>query len=155
MAGRKPLPDEIKKQKGTFQACRSNPDAPELQAGRPNPPKDLNDEELAAFWSIADATEATGVCDPRHHHAMTLFARSWARAQRCYDEVRDKGETDESGKKRPEATVADSAAKECRMILASFGLTPADMGRVAAKKPEKKDETDPWAEHGFDMPGAN
>lgn len=152
-------PDKVKKELGTFRKDRSNPDAPELKPGRPTPPADLTAEELSAFWMLVEAAEETGVSDPRHHHMVTLFARAWARWERLSKNVEKFGDTLQveaanggvKTMRNPDSTALDSAYSRIQSILAEFGLSPAAMGRVAAK--DKAKDTNPFAEIGK-KPGA-
>lgn len=151
------LPDEVKKKRGTFQKCRSNPDAPEPIAGRPEPPDDLDNAELAAFWSLVEAAEDLGVCDPRNHHLFAIWARQYPRFVKLSKAVKEEGDTlrleaangGEKVMRNPDSVALDACGRELKAILVEFGLTPAAMGRVAAKKKGDKGKHDPWEEYGF------
>ena len=58
MAGRKPLPTEIKKLRGTLQKCRTNPHEPQPQGDLVAPPEYMSDGAKQAWrYAIESAPE--------------------------------------------------------------------------------------------------
>ena len=58
MAGRKPLPTEIKKLRGTLQKCRTNPHEPQPQGDLVAPPEYMSDGAKQAWrYAIDSAPE--------------------------------------------------------------------------------------------------
>ena len=159
MRGRKVIPIEIKKLKGTHQPCRDK-DVPEPSKKKPLPPLWLNKRAKMIFhhmvWRLDDLNLATR----SHTEALAVLSSRMEEVER-FDKMLNNS-VDENGKatngyiykttnsfgddilkEHPAVKLREKATRHVHSLLTEFGLTPASAQKVGTpKKKEKNNEFD-------------
>lgn len=142
MGGAPRLPDEIKKQRGTFQACRSNPHAPPATGMAPREvPQWLVDEgadSVEIYSQLIMSLDNMRVLSLEDEHCVALAASALAEVRHASRTIVDEGRTYEtrtmSGEhmKRGHPAVAQKAdaMRRAQSLLMQMGLTPATRATV-------------------------
>jgi P27 family predicted phage terminase small subunit len=96
------------------------------------PPPEWLGEHARAFWvEVAPLVCKLGTLRPEFEPAFSLLAASWGDYRNALDALAEQGYTTPTGsdgmKLSPWARIEDTAAKQCLVLLAEFGLSP--MGR--------------------------
>ena len=117
MAGRKPLPTEIKKLRGTLQKCRTNPHEPQPQGDLVAPPEYMSDGAKQA-WRYA--------IDSAPEHLLRKLDMSVLEVWSCAADLYRK------------AQIMTKAAVE-------MGFTPASRSRIT-QPTDTQIDLDPWAD---------
>lgn len=150
MAGRKPLPTQMK-------ILRGNPGKRALNNSEPKPtkkippcPRHLSKEARKEWRRVSKELFALGVLTVVDRAALAAYCQAWARWVEAEEAMQapdfkmvattDKGYQHIS----PWAQVAGQALKQMRAFLTEFGMTPASRSRVTTQAPEK--EADPYSE---------
>jgi P27 family predicted phage terminase small subunit len=140
MKGRKAKPDRVKAIAGTIKPSRFNPDQPDPESGRPEPPSNLSDAAVVEFGRICDRMEAIGTLSPTFVDTIAAAARRAAEIDECQGIIDKEGRIYETvtqnGKMiRPHPAVAqkNEAERHHHALMAELGLTPATMGKVKAQ----------------------
>ena len=137
--GRKPKPQSVKALEGA-QPCRQNTREPAPARRRPEPPSYLEGEALDEWVRITDVLDAQGVLTEADAFALGIYCEAFARKRQAEQELKlgCVVPTDAGGyKTSPAVGVIKGAEATMLRILASFGLTAVDRGRVSGR-PEKK-----------------
>lgn len=149
------VPTEIKRQMGTLQPCRMNPDEPEPDKGRPKMPRNLSPRAKEAWEDYATDMERMGiltVADGKILHQLAQAFADWQEAVEFLDKngttyivtkSAPDGTTFEDFKQFPQVSQRNDADKRLRMLEKDCGLTPSDRSKVSAtnKQPEN-----PWGD---------
>lgn len=144
--GRKKLPDNVKKMRGTFQPCRSNPDAPVPLAGLPSAPAHLNEEERHQFETLVIRLDQINVASETDTEVITLAAKRLAEVIALSAILEDEGRVIESYNPKTEQTMTRShpavgqlneSLRHLHSLLAEMGLTPAARSKVTARQTKK------------------
>ena len=149
--GRKPLPTQVKKNRGTYQSCRgaNNEMIPSRIDGIPKPPKILV-KEAATLWN--ETVKELYELDMLHGVDLPLLAaycQEMATYFECSAYIQDNGITydDSYGNPhtRPEVVTQRNALDRALKLATQFGFTPSARTRIEA--PVKKEEKDDlWGE---------
>lgn len=163
MSGRKPKPDEIKVLTGTFRADRTNPDKPKLALEIPMPPDWLSERAKEAYSELAGVLHNMKVITSSDRTALSLLCESYATYRECYEFIKVHGRTYRTGtpvakkdiegdiigydlaegtimyRAYPEVAIMNEAWKQCRSLLAEFGLTPSSRNKVSAIGEKEED----------------
>ena len=84
MRGRKRVPDNLKRLRGTDQPCRMNANAPEPELEIPECPKHLSDDAKAEWNEIAPELYKLGLLSKIDKSALASYCDSYGRwAQAC------------------------------------------------------------------------
>jgi len=105
MAGRKPIPTQIKKMQGTLEKSRLNKNEPELPVSIPKIPNYFDKYAVEAFEFLGVKT-----------YEMRIVTEA--------DKI----------KPRPENLIKDKAMNRMRALLTEFGLTPSSRARVNSQE---------------------
>lgn len=141
--GRKVLPMEIKKAKGTFQACRHK-GTPETSDKKPVPPSWLTPRAKQIFHLLskrlgdratATYTEVQALCASRMDEAER-FDKILNEASYVYITANSFG--DQVMKPRPEVAMRKEAMRHVQSLLAELGLTATAAHKVGATQEKKK-----------------
>jgi phage terminase small subunit len=154
-SGRRPVPTNLHVLRGTLRS-RHKKRPPPPQLGRPEPPPDIQADEVAlGHWNaLAERLESLRVLSPAHGEALALLAQSLAdygrvRAQLhemgyrqlIVDEIRDK--TGQVIRRRvrenPLIRRSERLALLVARLLGEFGLTPVTQTKVASHAPTESD----------------
>lgn len=152
MVGRKVIPIDIKKAKGTNQKCREKI-APPVSKNIPISPAALNKRAKQIFSHIVkNRLLAMGLATASHTEAIALLVKKLEQLERLDKILDEKGFTykmpvntgDEVffiDRIRPEVAAQKEIARHVQSLLAEFGLTAAASQRVGTK-PQKKESND-------------
>lgn len=149
MAGRKPIPDALKRLTGTAQPCRMNPGAPEAGKARPAPPVWLTDRAIVIFEGYVAVLDEIGLASASDAAMLALLAHRSAEVEELSDVILAEGRTYQtvgpSGlmhRTRPEVGQLRDAMRHVQALLSEFGLSPAARSRVSAAKGAERNEFD-------------
>jgi phage terminase small subunit len=119
--GRKALPTELKRQKGTLKPSRTNLSEPKVELVHiPDPPQSCSDLERTSWLRLRDALQALNVVAVSDLISFELMVQSVSEFYAL--------------KSNPDSTFKDrrEASKAAREWLSVFGLTPSSRSSVAA-----------------------
>jgi P27 family predicted phage terminase small subunit len=146
MAGRKVIPMEIKKAKGTYQACR-NRNKPEESIEKPTAPDWLNKRAKKIFKDIVQRLDELNLASATYTDIIALLASRQEELER-FDKALNNDEengyvyktTNSYGdpilKENPIVRLREKAARHVHSLIAELGLTPSGINKVGAR-PEK------------------
>ena len=148
MAGRKIIPINIKKAKGTHQPCRDKV-VPEPSKEKPVPPKWLNGRAKQIFRHMVKRLDELGLASRSHTEAIALLACRMEEVERFDKMLNDGNENgyvykttnsygDDILKEHPAVRLREKAARHVHSLLTEFGLTPSSAQKVGT--PKKKDK---------------
>ncbi|MDL2315641.1 P27 family phage terminase small subunit [Desulfovibrio sp. OttesenSCG-928-A18] len=141
MAGRKPLPQEIKALKGTLRQHRVNKDAPQPLEGEMLCPENLPQDAVKHFHNLKFKVEALGLSSPTYTEALCLAAMRMGQIEKLNISLLAEGyviETmdnkgNESMKANPAYSMLSDAMRHLQSLLADFGMNPSSIQKVGAK----------------------
>jgi P27 family predicted phage terminase small subunit len=143
MAGRKPIPTNLKLIRGTARPHRMNKDEPPACA--PEPPAHLDNRARSKFTEMAEMLARCGVMTELDRDALARYAVIWCRWIDAEAEIKRKGSIvkTEGGNiiQSPYLAVANRCHRQLAQLEAEFGLTPSSRSRVRASVPSI--ESDP------------
>jgi len=142
MAGRKPLPTNVKELKGTVRKCRQNKAEPEYPRGLLEPPNHLTGVALAHWHEIYPKLEKAGVVTTIDIVALAAYCKAYQRWREATSEVDKYGAVIESPSgypiQSPYLAIANKAFDQMLKLLTEFGMTPSSRTRVSATKQQPK-----------------
>lgn len=146
--GRKPLPTEVKRTKGTLQKCRTleNEMRPELINDIPQPPEYLDELGQKEWFDIVPELKKTGVLARLDLSIIAMYCNEIATYIDCQQQMRKagtrvmviKGEDNKVkyAQQVPYQKIANDAMAKALSIATEFGFTPAARTRIGAPKKE-------------------
>lgn len=155
MRGRKVIPIDMKKAKGTNRKCRER-EAPKTTQKRSFAPSWLNKRAKQIFWHISkNRLSDWGFDSATYTEMIAQIAFHKERVERFSKYLEDNGETyiykkvigkdaegnaiiSETEKARPQVYFLKEADRRYTSLLTEFGLSPAAVQKVGAKKETKK-----------------
>ncbi len=145
--GRKLIPDGLKIVKGTARVDRINPAAPAPSKDGLCAPETLPKAALPHFEVLTARLKAIGLDSASYTQIVDTAAQQMAVIQYCNDRLNEYGElsyethTIQGGRMvraYPEVAMRSDAMRHLHSLLSEMGLTPAAIGKVGAKEPEKE-----------------
>jgi P27 family predicted phage terminase small subunit len=147
---RKIVPTKLKVIKGTFRACRANPNEPVYPDEIPLPTDFLNDYGKKEWVRISKDLFKQGLLASVDMAALTGYCQAFGRWAQAEKDLLGESLTINTiqGNKiqNPLIGIANTSMEHMRKFLIEFGMTPASRSKVSAKKTKKK--KDAWAEFG-------
>jgi P27 family predicted phage terminase small subunit len=147
MVGRKVVPIEIKKARGTYRKDRDKK-APTASRKRPLPPAWLNTRAKQIFWHMVGRLKDVGLASRTHTESLALLCSRLEEIERLDRYLSDPAITytcdtfNAAGKPivrlRPEVELRREAMRHAHALLAEFGLTPASRQKVGGGSEGKK-----------------
>ena len=138
MAGRKPLPTQLKLVKGTARPHRMNPDEPKPVVATPPPPDHLDEATAAKFTEMAELLARHGVMTELDVGALARYVVIWRRWLEAEAEVKRRGPVVKTvgGNiiQNPLVGIANKSLELMHKYLTEFGMSPSSRTRVSAKK---------------------
>ncbi|PIE65383.1 MAG: phage terminase small subunit P27 family [Desulfobacterales bacterium] len=135
MAGRKPLPDNIKQLKGTLQKCRQNKNPVKISARMLEPPDSLDAAGVQEWNRVAPILFDLGLLTEIDKVALEAYCNSYARWLEAEKNVKEEGMVIKAANgiemQNPYLTVAQKCIKEMQSWLAEFGMTPGCRSKVS------------------------
>ena len=148
MAGRKPLPTQLKLVKGTARPHRLNPDEPTPSVAVPDPPEHLDSAAAAKFIDMATLLARHGVMTELDAGALARYVVIWRRWLDAETEVKRRGPVVKTvgGNiiQNPFLAVANKCLAQMGQIESEFGLTPSSRSRIRTAAPAET--ADPFEE---------
>lgn len=149
MAGRKPLPTQLKLVKGTARPHRMNPAEPKPVVATPPPPDHLDEPAAAKFTEMAELLARHGVMTELDVGALARYVVIWRRWLEAEAEVKRRGPVVKTvgGNiiQNPFLAVANKCLAQMGQIESEFGLTPSSRTRVRMAEPT--DTRDPFEDY--------
>ena len=146
--GRKAIPIQIKKLKGTHQPCRDK-DVPEPSKKLPYRPSWLNKRAKQIFHHMVGRLDELGLASRSHTESIALLSSRMEEIEN-FDKVLNAGgeslyfyktktaDGSEIIKEHPAAKLREKAARHVHSLLTEFGLTPAAAQKVGTPKKKTK-----------------
>ena len=135
MAGRKIVPIEIKKLKGTYRKCRDrNP--PPSSKGRPTAPAWLNTAAKRKFGIVVRRLDDLSMASSSYTEAIALLASRLEEVERHTRILEDEGYLLDD-RPHPANKLRELAFNHAHKLLVEFGLTASAIQKVGAKMKEK------------------
>ena len=134
------LPTEIKRQRGTLRADRTNPNEPKLPNSIPPIPSWLSEDGKKAFSELSNLLYDMSVLTSADELALTLLCDAYSEYKSAKEIVNTLGATVEIMSRegnskptiRPEVQIANQAFVRVFQLLKEFGLTPSSRAKVNA-----------------------
>lgn len=142
--GRKPRPTSLKVLAGD-RADRVNTAEPSPVAGAPPCPEHVAEDPRAreAWDRLIPLLDRMGVLSQADGSALEIYCTAYSRWRKALESIRSQGltvYTDKGSEKtNPAVSIAAQAEAAMGRILACFGCTPSDRGRLRVGAKEKKD----------------
>lgn len=144
--GRKTTPAPLKLLKGTDRPDRQNPAAPIPAQDSMAAPAWLPEDARPHFATLLARVKVLGLDSSSHTEALALAAIRMSEIEICTKVINKVGrtyvsETAQGGtmvRAIPEVAMCSEAMRHLQGLLAEFGLTPASIGKVAAKDANTK-----------------
>lgn len=137
--GRKPLPTNVKKLRGTLRKDRTNPAEPKVRAGTPRPPKWLTGDARAEWRRIVPQLARAGLLTTLDRAVLVGYCTAWGDLCEATRVVQEQGTTYVSPRGmlvlHPELRRIEKARAALRAFAAEFGLSPSARSRVGANPP--------------------
>ena len=146
MQGRKVIPIDIKKAKGTYQACRDK-GQPDVSNKKPSPPILLCQREKQIFNILTERLGSRATAS--YTEIQTMCAQRLYEVEDCDETIKKEGATfktsnsfgDSIIKEHPASKLREKAIRHAQSLLAALGLTPVDGLKFGTgKNSEKKNE---------------
>ena len=145
MAGRKAIPIDIKKAKGTNRPFREKIVVPP-SSDKPIPPDWLNFKAKRIFINMVGRIGEIGLDSANYTETLALLSSRMEEVERLDLLLNEKGVTYESTdtrggfviRERPEVMMREKAARHLHSLLCEFGLSPASAQKVGTKKEKKQ-----------------
>lgn len=141
--GRKPIPTQILKLKGTFQPCRRN-NVIELPPGCPEAPEWLSEIARDEWNRIIGVLVTTGIVTEADLAVMAGYCQSWSDYITAVMDINKNGTTltSETGviKPNPALGIMDKAWTRCLRAATELGITPSSRGKVMAGEAKSEDQ---------------
>lgn len=144
MAGRKPMPTQMKLLKGTFQKCRQRKE-PKPPKSIPNPPSCLDSVGKREWRRITPELDRLGLISNLDMAALAGYCQAFSTWFKASKELKNVGKftivTDKGNViQHPLVGVINTAAAEMRRFLVEFGMTPSSRSKVNCGESEKDSE---------------
>jgi len=138
--GRKPLPVEIHRLRGSFRADRHNVNAPQPTSGIPACPKHLNKTAKTEYRRVGKLLAACRVITEVDRAALAAYSQAWARLVQGEIKLHETGLIIKSPNGfpclSPYLSVVRQAAEEVRRWAAELGLSPSARTRLHVEPAE-------------------
>lgn len=150
MPSPRPIPDEIKKARGTLRADRTNANKPKPIAGKPKVPATLGRVGKKYWEYLVGVLHQMNMLTRSDETAIELTAKTYEEWHEAQLTLKREGQYFETintqGAKvlkvHPAWQVQADASRRLRMMLQEFGLTPSSRGKVSANPEEVEDIED-------------
>ena len=136
----KRLPTELKKQRGTLRADRTNPNEPKLPSVIPATPTWLSETGQKAFIELGELLHDMSVLTQADSMALELLCDAYSEYKQAKEVVNTLGATQDVTSRegntksilRPEVQIANQSFVRVFQLLKEFGLTPSSRAKVNA-----------------------
>jgi len=139
--GRKKIPDRLKLVKGTLRADRINPDAPEYPLEIPEPPAFLDEIAVEEWHRVAPDLYDRGLLTKMFVAMLAGYCQSFSMFAHATEGINKHGTmiktTNGNHIQSPIVGILNQSKEHVRKFAVEFGLSPASLNKVSAKKPEE------------------
>ncbi len=148
--GRKPLPSNVKRFKGTNRADRDNKNEAKPPPKIPEPPDHLSKLALIEWGRVSNLLLKLGLMSDLDMSCLAAYCQAysrWAEAEELLKTEKLVIET-KSGNiiQNPLVGIANKSMERMIKCLVEFGMSPSSRSKVVAYLP--KDKKDDWDEFG-------
>jgi len=145
MRGRKPIPDQIKKLKGTFQPCRSRPNALKIRdiINLPEPPRYIQGVAKDLYMNSGLTLLEKGILNSLN---LAMFISFCFAVGELHKLEQDIVECRDIEKRAKVLRTWNDLARNVKAWGTEFGLTPASSGKVVMKEKFEKSKMDEYLE---------
>lgn len=137
MTGRKIIPDEIKRLKGTAQPCRMRPNSPKIRdlVQLPEPHKSLKGEAKEIYLDTGQKLLQIGILNSVNLGTFVVYCFYLGLSLKYQSMLHEAEDIDSAGKIQ---RLYSDAVKNVRMMAVEFGITPSSAGKVTVPKKDEK-----------------
>lgn len=144
MAGRKPIPTELKRLAGNPGKRPLNDAEPTYASGVPQVPRWLDAEARREWRRVVKELASVGLITRVDRGALAAYCEAWSRWRRAEEALEreelvlttDKGYTYPN----PLIGIANGALEQMKRFMVEFGMTPSSRTKVKVEKPQEPDE---------------
>ena len=144
MAGRKPLPSNLKLLKGTAQPCRMNKNEPKPKSDSVKMPTGLNAEAKKCWKAVSEQLKEVGILTNLDAHALSMYCITYARWLDANDKIEKMGAIIKAPSgypiQNPYLSISNKALDQMRAIMTEFGMTPSSRSKITTTPVEETDE---------------
>jgi P27 family predicted phage terminase small subunit len=150
--GRKPKPTQLKVVQGTLRKDRMNKAAPTVDTGAPEAPRLLPEAARVYYDDLVAILDPLKLLSPSYGHMLSMLAMRLMEIDEATKLIEEQGAVYESNrwtrddngkmyctpmkKGNPAVAQRSEAMRHAQSLLAEFGLSPAQVGKVTAFKDE-------------------
>lgn len=146
MAGRRPVPTEIKKMTGNPGKRKLNENEPKPALIAPKMPRHLNESAQREWKRIVKELRAMNLLTHADGDSIALYASSYALWIEASAKLASEGMVVYTEKGypvlNPHLSVINSAVRTMKALLIEFGMTPAARSRISIPNQNQNDEFD-------------
>jgi P27 family predicted phage terminase small subunit len=139
--GRKKIPDQIKKLKGTLRQDRVNKNEPKIGAISRNPPELLDERAIGEWNYYIDLLDSIGVLKATDSDMLAMMCNDIKDYKRYCVKIKAQGET-VKGKLSPFIKLKNEARKRFLEIAPLFGIDPVNRQKIVVEAEKGKSELD-------------
>jgi len=144
MRGRKPIPTEIKRKKGTLKRCRTNPAEPKPGPANSEPPEFMDDEAKAKWRELFPELAALGVISSIDRDLFMLYCSAYSNWKRANDVIKTNKQVYKTPngayQQIPHVSIARGWMQMMTKLAAEMGIPATMRGRVIPKGGDLQDE---------------
>ncbi|MFA5161877.1 MAG: phage terminase small subunit P27 family [Elusimicrobiales bacterium] len=144
MRGRKPIPTEIKRKKGTLKRCRTNPAEPKPGPANSEPPEFMDDEAKAKWRELFPELAALGVISSIDRDLFMLYCSAYSNWKRANDVIKTNKQVYKTPngayQQIPHVSIARGWMQMMTKLAAEMGIPATMRGRVIPKSSDLQDE---------------
>lgn len=146
--GRKPLPTNLKINKGTARKDRTNKAEPKPKADSIKAPTYLSPVARAQWDAVVKKLKDAGILANTDVEALALYCCAFADWRAYCEEIERSGMIIYTGEgypvTNPAVAQARNAFEQMRKLLPEFGMTPSSRAKIVSTK--KPDDGDEWGD---------
>lgn len=159
MKGRKPLPTEIKRTRGTLRKHRTTDgemELPTVNSDLPAPPEWLTDNGKAEWITVTSDLNKAGILAYADLSLVAMYCNEISTYIECQEQMAKMSTRvmvikDDAGKVKyaqqlPYQKIANDCVEKALKLAAEFGLTPSARTRIGTLTKDKKGDKKGWAD---------
>jgi P27 family predicted phage terminase small subunit len=152
MAGRKPLPTNLKVLKGTQRKGRTNKAEPRPEQEGPSPPEHLSRYALMEGGRITPQLHALGLLSQLDRSTLAAYCQCYGRWKEAEEQLKTTGflirTTNGNVVQNPLLGIANRALDLMNKYATMFGLSPSERSRIRVDDQGKVADASQWGQFG-------
>lgn len=152
MAGRKPLPTNLKVLKGTQRKGRTNKAEPRPEQEVPSPPEHLSRYALMEWGRITPQLHALGLLSQLDRSTLAAYCQCYGRWKEAEEQLKTTGflirTTNGNVVQNPLLGIANRALDLMNKYATMFGLSPSERSRIRVDDHGKVADASQWGQFG-------